>query len=249
MIAIGKLSTLTRWHSCIPHRRPSALWWYTATNQSCAINWTVCGNVFVLFIRLKFIQWWKCKSWYFAHSVLQCFGQCWWANQSRSVALVLQSDWQGKMFHCWYILANWNRRPCDYTIARCNKYETRFGRKYYNVIQSAAAVTWFVTFSFSICCQTFPFFGVKPLLLDENGDEIVGAGEGYLVFSQPWPGIMRTIFNNHPRFEETYFSKFPGFYCTGDGEHSTCGQSIIVFGANFFRFFAHSFPKSRSATW
>lgn len=67
--------------------------------------------------------------------------------------------------------------------------------------------------------QTFPFFGVKPTLLDENGVEIVGAGEGYLVFSQPWPGMMRTIFNNHPRFEETYFSKFPGFYCTGDGEH------------------------------
>lgn len=64
---------------------------------------------------------------------------------------------------------------------------------------------------------TFPFFGVKPSLLDENGDEVVGAGEGYLVFSQPWPGIMRTIFNNHPRFEETYFSKFPGYYCTGDG--------------------------------
>lgn len=55
------------------------------------------------------------------------------------------------------------------------------------------------------------------MLLDENGDEIVGAGEGYLVFSQPWPGIMRTIFNNHPRYEETYFSKFPGYYCTGDG--------------------------------
>lgn len=57
------------------------------------------------------------------------------------------------------------------------------------------------------------------MLLNENGDEIVGAGEGYLVFSQPWPGIMRTIFNNHPRYEETYFSKFPGYYCTGDGKN------------------------------
>lgn len=55
------------------------------------------------------------------------------------------------------------------------------------------------------------------MLLDENGEEIVGVGEGYLVFSQPWPGIMRTIYNNHPRYEETYFSKFPGYYCTGDG--------------------------------
>lgn len=66
--------------------------------------------------------------------------------------------------------------------------------------------------------KTFPFFGVKPSLLDENGVEVQGEGEGYLVFDQPWPGIMRTIFNNHPRYEETYFSKFPGYYCTGDGK-------------------------------
>lgn len=69
--------------------------------------------------------------------------------------------------------------------------------------------------------QTLPFFGVKPSLLDENGVEVVGEGEGYLVFSQPWPGMMRTIFNDHPRFEETYFSKFPGYYCTGDGKLKT----------------------------
>lgn len=77
---------------------------------------------------------------------------------------------------------------------------------------------------FGIVCmfvfQTFPFFGVKPSLLDENGVEVQGPGEGYLVFSQPWPGIMRTIYNNHARFEETYFSKFPGYYCTGDGMYS-----------------------------
>lgn len=66
--------------------------------------------------------------------------------------------------------------------------------------------------------KTFPFFGVKPSLLDENGVKVQGEGEGYLVFDQPWPGIMRTIFNNHPRYEETYFSKFPGYYCTGDGK-------------------------------
>lgn len=58
---------------------------------------------------------------------------------------------------------------------------------------------------------------MKTALLDEGGVEVVGEGEGYLVFSQPWPGIMRTIFNNHPRYEETYFTKFPGYYCTGDG--------------------------------
>lgn len=46
---------------------------------------------------------------------------------------------------------------------------------------------------------------------------IEGPGEGYLVFKRPWPGMMRTLFGNHPRFEQTYFSKFPGYYATGDG--------------------------------
>lgn len=66
--------------------------------------------------------------------------------------------------------------------------------------------------------QTFPFFGVKPILLNESGNEIVGPGEGYLVFSQPWPGMMRSIYNDHERFQETYFRQFPGYYCSGDGE-------------------------------
>ncbi|XP_071954094.1 acetyl-coenzyme A synthetase, cytoplasmic-like isoform X1 [Antedon mediterranea] len=64
---------------------------------------------------------------------------------------------------------------------------------------------------------TFPFFGIVPVLLDENGKVIEGVGEGYLVFKQPWPGIMRTIYGNHPRYEETYFTQFPGYYKTGDG--------------------------------
>lgn len=64
---------------------------------------------------------------------------------------------------------------------------------------------------------TFPFFGVVPVLLDEDGKEISGEGEGYLVFRQPWPGMMRSVYGNHERFETTYFKKFRGFYCTGDG--------------------------------
>ncbi|XP_073973079.1 acetyl coenzyme A synthase isoform X2 [Rhodnius prolixus] len=64
---------------------------------------------------------------------------------------------------------------------------------------------------------TFPFFGVEPVLLSEEGNVIEGPGEGYLVFKRPWPGMMRTLFGNHPRFEQTYFSKFPGYYATGDG--------------------------------
>ncbi|XP_034839704.1 acetyl-coenzyme A synthetase [Maniola hyperantus] len=63
----------------------------------------------------------------------------------------------------------------------------------------------------------FPFFGVEPTLLDENGAVIEGEGEGYLVFSRPWPGIMRTLFGDHSRYESVYFSKFKGYYCTGDG--------------------------------
>lgn len=65
--------------------------------------------------------------------------------------------------------------------------------------------------------QGFPFFGVEPTILDENGKVIEGPGEGYLVFSRPWPSIMRTLFGNHERYQSVYFSKFPGYYCTGDG--------------------------------
>ncbi|XP_017787859.1 PREDICTED: acetyl-coenzyme A synthetase isoform X2 [Habropoda laboriosa] len=64
---------------------------------------------------------------------------------------------------------------------------------------------------------TFPFFGVLPEILDEDGHLVEGEGEGYLVFRQPWPGMMRTLYANHERFKSTYFDKFYGYYCTGDG--------------------------------
>ena len=64
---------------------------------------------------------------------------------------------------------------------------------------------------------TFPFFGVKPVILDENGRELEGECEGMLCISEPWPGQMRTIYGDHQRFEETYFSMFKGYYFTGDG--------------------------------
>uniref|UniRef100_A0A8C7DVK0 Propionate--CoA ligase n=1 Tax=Oncorhynchus kisutch TaxID=8019 RepID=A0A8C7DVK0_ONCKI len=66
---------------------------------------------------------------------------------------------------------------------------------------------------------TFPFFGVVPAILNESGEELEGPCEGYLVFKQPWPGVMRTVYGNHQRFETTYFKKFPGYYVTGDGCH------------------------------
>ncbi|MCF7957729.1 MAG: acetate--CoA ligase [Phycisphaerae bacterium] len=65
---------------------------------------------------------------------------------------------------------------------------------------------------------TLPFFGVKPLLVDENGTPIEGNGvNGNLCIEFPWPGIMRTLYGDHDRFKQTYFSMYPGRYFTGDG--------------------------------
>ncbi|XP_054130892.1 acetyl-coenzyme A synthetase, cytoplasmic [Melozone crissalis] len=64
---------------------------------------------------------------------------------------------------------------------------------------------------------TFPFFGVVPAILNDSGQELEGEAEGFLVFKQPWPGIMRTVYGKHQQFETIYFQKFPGYYLTGDG--------------------------------
>ncbi len=65
---------------------------------------------------------------------------------------------------------------------------------------------------------TLPLFGIKPVILDENGVEIDGnPAEGYLAIKQSWPGQMRTIYGDHQRFFDTYFSQFKGYYFTGDG--------------------------------
>ena len=64
---------------------------------------------------------------------------------------------------------------------------------------------------------TFPFFGVKPVLLTPDGQRIEGEGSGVLCIEEPWPGIMRTVYGQHQRFKETYFSTYPGLYFTGDG--------------------------------
>ncbi|MAZ66254.1 MAG: acetate--CoA ligase [Kangiellaceae bacterium] len=64
---------------------------------------------------------------------------------------------------------------------------------------------------------TKPLFGVVPKLLSDEGEEVEGAGEGNLVMAQSWPGQMRTVYGDHKRFKETYFSQFPGFYFSGDG--------------------------------
>ena len=64
---------------------------------------------------------------------------------------------------------------------------------------------------------TRPFFGVKPLIVDGDGRELHGAAEGNLCIAESWPGQMRTVYGDHARFVETYFSTFPGRYFTGDG--------------------------------
>ncbi len=64
---------------------------------------------------------------------------------------------------------------------------------------------------------SFPLPGIQPALVDGEGNELDGAAEGQLIIKDSWPGQMRTIFGDHQRFYETYFSQYPGNYFTGDG--------------------------------
>lgn len=64
---------------------------------------------------------------------------------------------------------------------------------------------------------TLPFFGVKPALVDATGAILDGATDGNLVMLDSWPGQARTVYNDHARFFQTYFSTYPGLYFTGDG--------------------------------
>ncbi|PSU88040.1 acetate--CoA ligase [Photobacterium kishitanii] len=64
---------------------------------------------------------------------------------------------------------------------------------------------------------TRPFFGVQPALVDNIGNILEGTTDGNLVMTDSWPGQMRTLWGDHERFEQTYFSTFPGMYFSGDG--------------------------------
>ena len=65
---------------------------------------------------------------------------------------------------------------------------------------------------------TLPLYGIEPVILNENGEEInQSPAEGYLAIKQSWPGQMRTVYGDHKRFYDTYFSQFKGYYFTGDG--------------------------------
>ena len=64
---------------------------------------------------------------------------------------------------------------------------------------------------------TRPFFGVHPVMVDNDGQVLDGAVEGNLCIAESWPGMMRTVYGDHDRFYQTYFSTYKGFYFTGDG--------------------------------
>lgn len=64
---------------------------------------------------------------------------------------------------------------------------------------------------------TFPLPGIEVAILDQQGQEITGPGEGILVIKQSWPGQARTMWGDHERFVQTYFAPYPGYYFTGDG--------------------------------
>jgi acetyl-CoA synthetase len=64
---------------------------------------------------------------------------------------------------------------------------------------------------------TKPFFGIKPVLVDNENNELEGPSEGNLCINISWPGQMRTVYGDHQRFIDTYFSTFPGRYFSGDG--------------------------------
>jgi len=64
---------------------------------------------------------------------------------------------------------------------------------------------------------TLPFYGIQPIIVDQSGKELKGECEGRLCIKDSWPGQMRTVYGNHQRFIDTYFSQFNGKYFTGDG--------------------------------
>jgi acetyl-CoA synthetase len=104
---------------------------------------------------------------------------------------------------------------------------------YYNVVGNAKCPivdTWWQTETGSILITplpgatnlkpgsaTLPFFGVKPEIIDNEGNLLQGEAEGILVFDYPWPSQARTLFGDHQRFIDTYFSTYPGYYFAGDG--------------------------------
>jgi acetyl-CoA synthetase len=72
--------------------------------------------------------------------------------------------------------------------------------------------------------------GIAPILLDEQGRELVGEASGVLCFKQSWPGQARTLWNNHARFESGYFAPYPGYYFSGDGARRDADGDFWITG-------------------
>lgn len=104
---------------------------------------------------------------------------------------------------------------------------------YYNVVGNAQCPivdTWWQTETGAILITplpgatdlkpgsaTLPFFGIKPEIIDNEANVLQGEAEGILVFNHPWPSQARTLYGDHQRFIDTYFSTYPGYYFAGDG--------------------------------
>ncbi len=74
---------------------------------------------------------------------------------------------------------------------------------------------------------TLPLPGIEPVLVDGEGKPLEGPAEGNLCIAKPWPGMMRTLYGDHERFVQTYFSTFPGYYFTGDGARRDAGRLLL----------------------
>lgn len=77
---------------------------------------------------------------------------------------------------------------------------------------------------------SFPLFDIGACLLNDKGEVLEGEATGHLCLSRSWPGQMQTVFNHHSRFEETYFSQFPGYYYTGDECHRDKDGYLWIIG-------------------
>lgn len=77
---------------------------------------------------------------------------------------------------------------------------------------------------------TWPFFGIKPVIVDDQGQPVKAGQSGKLLISQPWPGMMKTIYGNPDRFYNAYFRDFPGYYLTGDSAYCDAESNYWILG-------------------
>jgi acetyl-CoA synthetase len=119
---------------------------------------------------------------------------------------------------------------------------------YYDVVgnkQCPIVDTWWQTETGGILISAFPettplkpgsaawpFFGVKPLIMNDKGEEAPVDQMGKLVIGAPWPGMMKTIYGDHERFVKAYFNEFPGYYFTGDDAKKDADGYFWIVGRN-----------------